>query len=208
MVARSWAEDEAQPLFFLLCALSAVVCPWITVLLLWVCDPGRREVARAFPKCSATGNSIQYCQTAAVASKRAAEVQRLRSRWSSCTAGFVCRCSLLCALCAWQVSVVIQWRSAVARNVLYEGFDPYLLLGVSPSDTPTAYSRAWRREALKYHPDKSTHPQATQRFLLRQKAYEVGGCMHRRSVSTSVWTLGCGYARASPRFLASVRASL
>lgn len=171
--ARSWDEDEAQPLLFLCGVLTAVVIPWTMVLLEWLHRPGRREVLRAFPETTTDGLQIQYCQTAAMVAKREAEMIRLRSRWATCSAGFLCRCGLLCILWAWQGSVVVQWRAAQQRNLLYEGFDPYHLLGVEPGADHVVYSRAFRREAVKWHPDKSTHPEATQRFLLAQKAFET-----------------------------------
>jgi curved DNA-binding protein CbpA len=53
--------------------------------------------------------------------------------------------------------------------------DLYEVLGVSNSATDVELKRAYRREALRWHPDKSTHPPevAAERFKLVSHAYTV-----------------------------------
>lgn len=50
--------------------------------------------------------------------------------------------------------------------------DPHDILGVSPGATPAELKRAYRRLAMRWHPDRSDHPHATERFKEIGAAYE------------------------------------
>ena len=50
--------------------------------------------------------------------------------------------------------------------------DPYSVLGVSRQDSPEKIKKAYRKLALKYHPDKNKSPEATQKFTDINNAYE------------------------------------
>merc|ERR1712232_488432 len=86
--------------------------------------------------------------------------------------GFYFRIALLVALWIWFLFVVKQYLAARAKNILYEGFDPYKILGVDAKSSGADVNRAFRREALKYHPDKNSAVEAVEKFLLVRKAYD------------------------------------
>lgn len=50
--------------------------------------------------------------------------------------------------------------------------DPYVVLGVSPDSGPVEWKRAFRRLAMRWHPDRNDHPDATERFKEINAAYE------------------------------------
>lgn len=52
-------------------------------------------------------------------------------------------------------------------------FDPYAVLGVPPTASRRQIKRAYRREALRWHPDKNHAPEAYERFLAVQRAWEL-----------------------------------
>ena len=50
--------------------------------------------------------------------------------------------------------------------------DPHAVLGVSPDSGPLEWKRAFRRLAMRWHPDRNDHPEATERFKEINAAYE------------------------------------
>jgi molecular chaperone DnaJ len=50
--------------------------------------------------------------------------------------------------------------------------DPYVVLGVAPDSGPGEWKRAFRRLAMRWHPDRNDHPEATERFKEINAAYE------------------------------------
>ena len=51
--------------------------------------------------------------------------------------------------------------------------DPYEILGVSREATAAELKRAFRRLAMRWHPDRNDHPEATERFKEISLAYEL-----------------------------------
>lgn len=50
--------------------------------------------------------------------------------------------------------------------------DPYEILGISPDSGPAEWKRAYRRLAMRWHPDRNAHAHATERFKEINAAYE------------------------------------
>lgn len=50
--------------------------------------------------------------------------------------------------------------------------DPYSVLGLSRNAGPAEWKRAFRRLAMRWHPDRSDHPEATERFKKIRAAYD------------------------------------
>ena len=53
------------------------------------------------------------------------------------------------------------------------GKDYYKILGLSRSASDDEIKKAYRKMALKYHPDKNSDPGAEERFKERDEAYRV-----------------------------------
>jgi molecular chaperone DnaJ len=51
--------------------------------------------------------------------------------------------------------------------------DPYDILGVARDSGPADWKRAYRRLAMRWHPDRNDHPEATERFKIINAAYEL-----------------------------------
>eukprot|EP00927_Polykrikos_kofoidii_P070856 TRINITY_DN67234_c0_g1_i1.p1 TRINITY_DN67234_c0_g1~~TRINITY_DN67234_c0_g1_i1.p1 ORF type:complete len:276 (-),score=32.40 TRINITY_DN67234_c0_g1_i1:282-1055(-) len=171
-MARSWDQDESVPLYFVFRVLICILLPWTLYLLWWLRYPGRREISRASPDVSNEGHRIRNRQTKAMAAKRAEEIIQLKSRIRYCTCGFILQTSFLAVLWVWFAYVVVQYRAAIAKNLLYEGFDPYGILRVDNGTSGAELNRAYRREAFKYHPDKNSDPTAIEKFFLVRKAFD------------------------------------
>jgi len=51
-------------------------------------------------------------------------------------------------------------------------YDPHSVLGVHRAATPEELKRAYRRLAMRWHPDRNDHPEATERFKQIRAAYD------------------------------------
>lgn len=51
--------------------------------------------------------------------------------------------------------------------------DPYVVLGVAGDSSPAEWKRAFRRLAMRWHPDRNDHPEATERFKEISAAYDL-----------------------------------
>lgn len=62
------------------------------------------------------------------------------------------------------------------------GKDYYSILGISKSATEDEIKKAYRKLALKYHPDKNKTPEAEEKFKLIAEAYEVLSDKKKRDI--------------------------
>ena len=62
------------------------------------------------------------------------------------------------------------------------GKDYYKILGISKSATDDEIKKAYRKLALKYHPDKNKAPGAEDKFIEVAEAYEVLSDKKKRDV--------------------------
>ena len=62
------------------------------------------------------------------------------------------------------------------------GKDYYSILGISRSATEDEIKKAYRKLALKYHPDKNKSPEAEEKFKLIAEAYEVLSDKKKRDI--------------------------
>lgn len=62
------------------------------------------------------------------------------------------------------------------------GKDYYSILGISRSASEDEIKKAYRKLALKYHPDKNKTPEAEEKFKLIAEAYEVLSDKKKRDV--------------------------
>lgn len=51
--------------------------------------------------------------------------------------------------------------------------DSFHILGISPNASPSEIKRAYRRLAMVWHPDRNSHPEATERFKQIRAAYDA-----------------------------------
>lgn len=62
------------------------------------------------------------------------------------------------------------------------GKDYYSILGISRTATEDEIKKAYRKLALKYHPDKNKTPEAEEKFKLIAEAYEILSDKKKRDV--------------------------
>ena len=58
--------------------------------------------------------------------------------------------------------------------------DHYAILGVAYDATPKQLQKAYRKRALKLHPDRNPDPKAHDQFQKLKKSYDVLGDEHKR----------------------------
>ncbi|GBF91146.1 hypothetical protein Rsub_04815 [Raphidocelis subcapitata] len=74
----------------------------------------------------------------------------------------------------------IACRAAAGAGGFRAGSSHYELLGVAPTSSATEIKSAFRRLALRLHPDVCSDPDATVRFTAVKEAYEVLSCERSR----------------------------
>jgi len=167
---RSWDEDESIPLFFILRALALVIAPWTILVIRELRSSARSEPSQESSETAKRSDRQVVTKKTRKAAKEPAAELHPKSRIFKC--GFCLRTSVLLAIWVWFMLVIKQYLAALAQNALYEGFDPYGILNVDNTTGRAELSRAYRREAVKHHPDKSSDPAAAEKFMLVRKAFD------------------------------------
>ncbi len=71
---------------------------------------------------------------------------------------------------------------STARNTTNVPLDPYQVLGCAKTATKEELTRAYRKLALQFHPDKNKDPEAVEKFKLVNEAYSLLGDSEKRSL--------------------------
>uniref|UniRef100_A0AC35U5C2 DnaJ homolog subfamily C member 16 n=1 Tax=Rhabditophanes sp. KR3021 TaxID=114890 RepID=A0AC35U5C2_9BILA len=69
--------------------------------------------------------------------------------------------------------LAVLFQLTILANVLANFEDPYKALGISRSSSSKEIKRAYKNLAKEWHPDKNDSPDASEKFMAVQRAYEV-----------------------------------
>lgn len=98
----------------------------------------------------------------------------LQIRWSlekEITFTSILKFSLYVVL--WVALLRLLQTVATSERQVETFFDPYQILGLDSGATKEEIKKAFRTLSLRYHPDKSTEPDAENKYIAIQKAYET-----------------------------------
>jgi translocation protein SEC63 len=73
----------------------------------------------------------------------------------------------------WVALLRLLQTVATSERQVETFFDPYQILGLDTGATKEEIKKAFRTLSLRYHPDKSTEPDAENKYIAIQKAYET-----------------------------------
>jgi len=77
--------------------------------------------------------------------------------------------------CLWLIFLLMLAQIPSMQHSQLTSFQPYEVLGLDAKANPTdeEIKRAYRKQSLKFHPDRNPSPEAAQQFILIAKAYET-----------------------------------
>ena len=143
--------DDAAFLYFAFTIVVCIAVPW-TLNFAWnLIRPGEKECSKYPPK-TAEGLTIRYCKVESDVKKRE------KARGGSHSGG---KRGFRGSKVLHVVGIVALWGTAFYISNELEGvdkikaFDPWEILGISRDATDKEIKKAYRKAALKYHPDKA-----------------------------------------------------
>ncbi|KAL7734272.1 hypothetical protein ACLKA6_010615 [Drosophila palustris] len=80
------------------------------------------------------------------------------------------------------------------------GKNYYQILGISRTANDEEIKKAYKRMALKYHPDKNDHPQAAEHFQEVVAAFEILSSKEKREIYDNYGEEGLKYGSEQPNY--------
>ena len=168
-------EDSAQSnfddyafLYFSGAALTALGVSLTFGLIRRITNPSDSEVD--FPVKSAKGCLLVYPETSSMKAKvSAVRSAQSASSYLRSSGGFA---RLLIIAIVWGLVALIVGSMGGATDAGIKSFDPYRILEIVSGATEADIKRAYRKQSLRYHPDKNPDdPLANANFIQVAKAY-------------------------------------
>lgn len=160
--------DDSGFIFFAAAVLATVLIPWTAIIFKRLVWP---EDGIVLPKKSSKGTPLAYCKTSVMA-KKISSIRAEHGKFSNrFTFGWFVKLVLLSA--AWGTLYNLSVQISETHQEI-KSFDPFELLEITTSATDQEIKKAYRRQSLKFHPDRNPNdPLASSNFIQVTKAYNA-----------------------------------